>query len=254
MISPLLKSIYFFLTQLVLSIKSFSPRCRSLHLFLWPSCELTNSDLKKKKSLILLYENYLNNYHFFPKTNLKKKSTGSQQKHLQRTLSPGLRLTEHSSVSLPLLHIFLLLLHCPNWRKSNKFIVFCSFSSRKTKSQMKSFHSLGFHNQIFAKCTASFLACVYSIQDFQVIPLSNYPSTWAIISWRCLQSGIGKMQYYKKHFNNLLSNTCFLTSFLDCHVISGIENLLKLSFSLVKIFKVLSLDSASVIFIRTFYL
>lgn len=162
-------------TQLVLSIKSFSPWCRTWHLLLWPFWELRTSDLKKK-SLIVLYKNYFSNCHFFPKTNFKI-CTGSQQCYLKMFLSPGL--TEDSSVDLSLLDIFLFL-HCPNWRtKSNNFIVFWSVSSGKTMSQMKSFLSSGFQSQIFAKCTASFLACAYSIQDFQVVPLSNYPPIWA---------------------------------------------------------------------------
>lgn len=163
-------------TQLVLSIKSFSPWCRTWHLLLWPFWELRTSDLKKKKSLIVLYKNYFSNYHFFPKTNFKI-CTGSQQCYLKMFLSPGL--TEDSFVDLSLLDIFLFL-HCPNWRtKSNNFIVFWSVSSGKTMSPMKSFLSSGFQSQIFAKCTASFLACAYSIQDFQVVPLSNYPPIWA---------------------------------------------------------------------------
>lgn len=162
-------------TQLVLSIKSFSPWCRTWHLLLWPFWELRTSDLKKK-SLIVLYKNYFSNCHFFSKTNFKI-CTGSQQCYLKMFLSPGL--TEDSSVDLSLLDIFLFL-HCPNWRtKSNNFIVFWSVSSGKTMSQMKSFLSSGFQSQIFAKCTASFLACAYSIQDFQVVPLSNYPPIWA---------------------------------------------------------------------------
>lgn len=162
-------------TQLVLSIKSFSPWCRTWHLLLWPFWELRTSDLKKK-SLIVLYKNYFSNCHFFSKTNFKI-CTGSQQCYLKMFLSP--ELTEDSSVDLSLLDIFLFL-HCPNWRtKSNNFIVFWSVSSGKTMSQMKSFLSSGFQSQIFAKCTASFLACAYSIQDFQVVPLSNYPPIWA---------------------------------------------------------------------------
>lgn len=162
-------------TQLVLSIKSFSPWCGTWHLLLWPFWELRTSDLKKK-SLIVLYKNYFSNCHFFSKTNFKI-CTGSQQCYLKMFLSPGL--TEDSSVDLSLLDIFLFL-HCPNWRtKSNNFIVFWSVSSGKTMSQMKSFLSSGFQSQIFAKCTASFLACAYSIQDFQVVPLSNYPPIWA---------------------------------------------------------------------------
>lgn len=135
-----------------------------------------NFRFKKKKSLIVLYKNYFSNYHFFPKTNFKI-CTGSQQCYLKMFLSPGL--TEDSFVDLSLLDIFLFL-HCPNWRtKSNNFIVFWSVSSGKTMSPMKSFLSSGFQSQIFAKCTASFLACAYSIQDFQVVPLSNYPPIWA---------------------------------------------------------------------------